>query len=480
MNWRWLFFAHVSTLFSPVLCACDSSPSAPGVGTGGAGIGTTGGSSSTGGSNNSNGGSGGIVDAGPRVTGVVTISGKAPKTTSTQFRGVNYWSWVVSFGNQVAGTEQLVSALEPGLMRLGGTNADNSDPEAYSNAVIETAIAYARAIGAEPLVQVPVLKDASGNVPTAQTAADLVQYLNVTKSLGVKYFSIGNEPDIYVDNGHLTSYSVDQFCQTFAAFADAMKQVDSTIKIVGPDYSWKYQTGTANDWLTPFLDGCKSKVDIVAVHRYPIDPAQTTQERARADAAAFRSAIQRLRSALDAQGMTSTPLAITEYNITWDGDPAKSNLPASPGTFVAAQWTADVQGVALEEQLWSLDYWSISEGWTLGMLNGKNPRPAYHALKLYTDHFGPTVLSTSGAPSGVSVYASRNVNDDGTHAIVVNWNADAYDLTVTFQDLKSVVPDVHFDVGAQSISAFEVSDSGQVRGWVYTQANASSGPVGIP
>ncbi len=218
----------------------------------------------------------------------------------------------------------------------------------------------------------------------------------------------------------------------------------------------------------------------MAVHRYPIDPAQTTTERARADAAALRTTIRNLRSALDAQGMTSMPIAITEYNITWDGDPAKSYNPASPGTFAAAQWTADVQGVALEEQLWSFDYWSVSEGWTLGMLNGKNPRPAYYALKLYADHFGPTVLSTSGAPDGMSVYASRNAQDDGTGVIVVNWIDNNYDLTVTFQDLQSNVSDVHLAVSAQSISSFEVSDSGQVRGWAYTQANATNGPVSLP
>lgn len=444
-------------------------------GTGGSSSLATGGSNSAGTSNATGGDSAGEIDAGPPVSGAITISGKSFKATSPVFQGVNYWSWVVSYGNQVAGTEQLIGALKPHLMRLGGTNADNSSPEAFSNTVIETAVTYARAIGAEPLVQVPVLKDAGGNVPTAQTAAAIVQYLNVTKSLGVKYFSIGNEPDIYADNGHLASYSADLNCQTFAAFADAMKQVDPTIKIVGPDFSWKYQIGTANDWMTSFLTNCKSKVDILAVHRYPINPASTTQASAQADAAAFRSTLKTLRSAMDAQGMTSTPLGITEYNITWDGDPAKSTLPASPGTLLAALWTADVNGVALEEQLWSLDYWSISEGWTLGMLNGKTPRPAYYALKLFADHFGPTVIATSGAPVGMSVYAARNANDDGTNAIVVNWNANNYDLTVTFQDLKSSVPNVHFSVPALALSAFEVTDAGQVQGWAYTQADANNG-----
>ena len=477
----WLSAALSLGMLVSLLSACDgSSPVNSGTG----GSSAAGGATSGGGTSVvATGGTFEEADAGPPIAAAITISGAALKTASALYQGINYWSWIVSYGAQVVGTEQLVGALTPTLMRVGGTNPDNSTPEAFSNAVMEAAVTYARAVGAEPLIQVPVLKDASGNVPTAQTAADIVQNLNVTKSLGVKYFSIGNEPDIYVDNGHLTSYSADQLCQTFSAFADAMKQVDPSIKIVGPDFSWKYQAGGgANDWLTPFLTSCKSKLDILAVHRYPLDPTLTVEARAAADPAAFRATLRNLRSAMDAQGMTSIPLAITEYNITWDGDPTKSTLPASPGTFLAAQWTADVHGVGLEEQLWSLDYWSISEGWTLGMLNGKTPRPAYFALKLYADHFGPTVLATTGAPTGMSVYSSRNASNNGVQVVAVNWNPQHYDLTVSFQNLSANIPDTTIRVSAQSISAFDISDTGLAKRWVYTQDIAATGgpPVSAP
>ncbi len=486
MKFRWSSIALSMGMLVSFLSACEGS--APMI-AGSGGLSAAGGATSAGGatvsggsSNVATGGTFEEADAGPPVAAAITISGATPKTSSPLFQGVNYWSWVVSYGAQVVGTEQLVKVLKPTLLRVGGANADNSTPEAFSNAVMEASITYARAIGAEPLIQVPVLRDASGNVPTAQTAADIVQYLNVTQSLGVKYFSIGNEPDIYVDGGQLTAYTADQACQTFSAFADAMKQVDPSIKIVGPDFSWKYQVGSANDWLTPFLANCKSKLDVLAVHRYPIDPTQTTEARAALDAAAFRATLRNLRSAMDAQGMTSTPLAITEYNITWDGDPAKSTLPASPGTFPAAMWAADVHGVGLEEQLWSLDYWSISEGWTLSMLNGKTPRPSYFALEIYADHFGPTVLTTTGTPAGMSVYSSRNATNDGTQVVAVNWNPQHYDLTVSFENLSATIPNTTIRVSAQSISAFDISDTGQAKRWVYTEDVAATGgpPVSAP
>jgi hypothetical protein len=40
--------------------------------------------------------------------------------------------------------------------------------------------AYARAIGAEPIIQVPLLGENHGQPPTASTAADMVTYANVT------------------------------------------------------------------------------------------------------------------------------------------------------------------------------------------------------------------------------------------------------------------------------------------------------------
>lgn len=479
---RFLLCVLVQVGASTPGCDNAASPTSAGAGSAVGGAGSGGGSTSSDASSTPDSGTGTIPDAGPALTGTVNISGVAPKSTSPLFQGVNYWSWVTSYGAQVVGTESLIGALQPRLVRLGGTNADNSTPQSYSNDVIMAAVTYARAIGAEPLIQVPVLADADGNTPTAQTAADIVTYLNVTQSLGVKYFSIGNEPDIYVDNKLLAGYSVDQACQTFASFADAMKSVDPSIKIVGPDYSWKYQTGTANDWLTPFLVNCGNKIDVLSVHRYPLDPALATAEHAAADAPAFRTTLKSLRSALELRGMLDTPLAITEYNVTWDGDLAKSNLSASPGTLSAALWTADMQGVAREEQLWSLDYWSISEGWTLGMLNASVPRPAYYALQLYAEHFGPTVLATAGAPSGISVYASRNTNDDATDAVVVNWNTSDYDLVASFVDLKVSVPDAHWYAPAQSISAYVTTDTGQLLSWTYTseQVALGIGPIVLP
>jgi len=62
----------------------------------------------------------------------------------------------------------------------------------------------------------------------------MVTYANVTKGYGVKYFSIGNEPDIYGDATGSTKgiplYTPLSYCATAQAFVAMMKWVDPTIK----------------------------------------------------------------------------------------------------------------------------------------------------------------------------------------------------------------------------------------------------------
>jgi len=368
------------------------------------------------------------------VTANLTVSAAAPVAVAPTFFGQNYWSWVPAWGDPVASVQEKTAGLGLGLLRAGGANNDRQNPGPFSLAEVDDFVAFAHAVGAEPLLQVPVLKNLAGDAATAQDAADLVTYVNVTKTYGIKYFAIGNEPDLYESQGDMPAgYDAAAFCATFKEFANAMKAVDDTIQIVGPDLSWKYQTGST-DWLTPFLEGCGDVTDIVAVHRYPLPPTSCTDTAAYADVTSYRTALTHLHGILTATGQASKPLAITEANITWDGDPAKSTMAASPGTFPAALWVADNLGASLEAGLFSVDYWSLSEGWTLGFFSGATPRPAFHVLDLFSNHFGSQVLSVSGAPTGVSVYAGRNPGESSTSLFVVNKTTSPLELEIAFTD----------------------------------------------
>lgn len=408
----------------------------------------------------------------------------------TSALGTSYWSWPPTWGSLLPATAAPVLELAPFVLRIGGYNNDANTPDPFDEAQIDLAIAYAHSIGADVILQAPLLVDATGAMPNADTAAAMVKYVNVTKGYGVKYFSVGNEPDLYPDATGATKgiqgYTPAGYCASATAYAAAMKAADPTIKLVGPDLSWKYQQSGPTDWLTPILQMCGAAFDIISVHRYPLDPAQTTVANAAGDAARLRTTIAHLQSILQATGNGDKPLAITECNITWDGSPEKSILPASPGTVPAALWTADARGVGLEAGLWSTIFWSTREGWSLGLFTAADgkPQPSYWALQLFAAHFGPTLIAVSATPAGVNAYASRNAANDTTQVVVVNWNQAPAKLTFNVVDLPAAPPATTFVFPSLSFGAIDIPDIGAPTAVVYGdkehRANLPPQPLPAP
>jgi hypothetical protein len=386
--------------------------------------------------------------------------------------GVNYWCWAKTYGDRVTGTEQAVTALAPRFVRVGGHNNDNNKPDPFSGAEIDRAVTYAKAVGAELILQVPLLGDEAGQPPSAATAAAMVTYANVTKGYGIKYFAIGNEPDLYPDQeATLPGYKPADFCTSARAFVTAMKAVDPSIKMLGPELSWKYQP--SNDWLTPILTACGDLFDVISFHRYPFAPQASIAAAAQADAPAFHSTVASVRALMRAAGQGDKPLALTETNITYDGTPAKSTLDASPGTLPAGLWTADMLGTALGDGLWTTLWWSVSESWTLGLIDPTTTlaRPSYHALQMFAEHFGPSLVSATGAPAGVRTYASRDLAGTITKVIVVNWNNSDLNATFTINGTPAAVAPFRLTLGARSFSAVEIPDTGAPPAvWTYGPA----------
>ncbi|MGB8294967.1 MAG: glycosyl hydrolase [Polyangia bacterium] len=457
--------------------------------------------------------------SGPTISGTVTLSAVPQTVRTSKGLGTTYWSWSPTYGDQVAGTEDQIRTLAPFVMRVGGSTNDMNLPDKFDDAQMDAAMTYLRAIGADMILQVPVLgarrtnsdggagadadsdagsdadagfdaDAAAGSSATAGApngpamAAAMVSYANVQNTYGVKYFSIGNEPDLYATatgSSGIAGYTPADYCADVTNYVAAMKAVDPTIKIVGPDLSWKYQSG-ANDWLTPILQTCGSLFDIVAIHRYPIVAALTTVAAAAADASNLRGMIAHLQSILQATGNAGKPLAITECNITWDGNPTNPVLPASPGTVPAGLWAADAFGVGLESGLWATVFWSTRESWTLGLFANRpgtpKPQPVYWALDLFAEHFGTTLLSVSSAPSKVSAYASRNQTENGTQIIAVNWNDVPAVLTFKVDDLATTPKPPTFTLPALSVAAIEIPDTGAASALVYgeTQHQADLPP----
>jgi hypothetical protein len=304
-----------------------------------------------------------------------------------------------------------------------------------------------------------------------------VTYANVTKGYGVKYFSIGNEPDLYATQGSIANpsapaianYTPAMYCASATSYVTQMKSVDPTIKIVGPDLSWQYQP--PNDWLTPILTGCGDLFDVVSIHRYPYSAAQVTLAGAASDAVTFQGILTSVRGLMQAAGQGSKPLALTETNIVYDA--TVNVVPGSPATVPAALWLADILGSALNAGLWTTSVWDISDpdNYSLGLVSLTHvPRPEYYAYGLYAAHFGPTLLKVTTAPTGVSAYASRNPADTATEVIAINWGDATADLTFQVTDLSTTPPAATFALPTLTVVAVDIPDKGQASAWIYGEA----------
>lgn len=142
---------------------------------------------------------------------------------SPQLVGTNLW-----YKNPSDTVWQLTKNSGVKIIRIGGHSYDKNLP---SKETLLDWVKKIRAAGAEPLMQVSQYK-------SAEVAADLVRYFNVEMSKEVapiKYWNIGNEPWLQANRPDIKTFGavVEAYFKPIAA---AMKAVDPTIKIYGPDF----------------------------------------------------------------------------------------------------------------------------------------------------------------------------------------------------------------------------------------------------
>ncbi len=370
----------------------------------------------------------------------------ATRTARTTSTGVNYWLWMPAFGDDVTGTDTQIASLKTTLMRVGGYNND-ANTETRSTTPPSTRRWPTRArSGPSPSFRSRCWLTPAGSRPPPPPPPGWSPTPTSPRATASSISRSATSPTSTRPRGWwpirrrraIPGYAPADYCATATAYVAAMKAVDPTIKIVGPDLSWKYIAG--NDWLTPILTGCGELFDIISIHRYPFEAAQASLAAAAADAANFRALITSVRGILQATGQGGKPLALTEMNIVYDS--TFCVLDASPGTVGSALWLADGLGTAMDLGLWTSAVWDVSDddGYALGLLGpapAHTPRPAYYAYALYAAHFGPTLLTVSSAPAGVSAHASRNAADDATEIIVANWNSAPAPLAFSVTGLAS-------------------------------------------
>jgi len=344
-------------------------------------------------------------------------------------------------------------------------------------------------IGAQPMLI------ANYGTGTPQEAAAWVQYANITKGYGAKYWEIGNE--LYGNGYYGADWEADTHASkspaTYASnvlqYASAMKAVDPSIKIgavLTLPGNWPDSvvgSGDNGDWNKIVLSAAGSAIDFVIVHWYPsaADPASMLTEPAQVS-----GELAQLRQEINQYAGPNGPkiqIAMTEVNSNVDED-----------TQPDALFGADTYLTALENGVFTVDWWDthngpgaistapdgatdyndygvLSSGTCVGStcepaLN--TPFPTYYALSMLSKLGlpGDTMVRAGTDQQLVAAHAVRNADGDLSVMLVNKDPANSYQVSLHYAGFTpaAATPTVYSygDEASSITSAAQGSASSQV------------------
>jgi len=337
----------------------------------------------------------------------------------------------------------------------------------------------AQAIGAQPILI------ANYGTGTPQEAAAWVQYANVTKSYGVKYWEIGNEQygdGIYGANWEANNYSDKspaQYATELLQFASAMKAVDPSIKIgavLTLPGNWPdsvVASGASGDWNQQVLSIAGSAIDFAIVHFYPPSSLGASVVNAPDQ---LGGELAQLRQEINQYAGAHGPgiqVAMTET----DGN---NFMDTQPG----ALYGADTYLTSLENGVFTVDYWDLRNGATAistapdgatdygdeGVLSSggcvgstceppmSTPFPSYYAISMLSKLGlpGDTMVNAGTDQQLVTVHAVRNANGNLSVMLINKDPAKSYQVSLHYAGFTpvSAAPTVYaYGAEASSITS---------------------------
>ena len=317
----------------------------------------------------------------------------------------------------------------------GGNWGDENDP---LDSHIDDFIDLCRELDAEPLVHVRLFNG------TPAKAAALVRRFNLEQGFKVRYWAVGNEPNLYASSRR-TPYTVADYVRDFKEFRAAMRAVDESIIVMGPEIS--QYTGTEQDptdamgvpWMDGFLQGVGDQIDMVSYHRYPFGRPGATPETLLADPPAWSHAIQHLAEQIRKITGRELPIGVTEVNSDWAGPVGR---PAGPDSHLNALWWADVLGRLIRGRATIVAQFALGGVRGISMVGGhrRNPQPApiYQVYLLYR-HLGDELVFASSDDDRLPLFAALR-EDGALSLIVVNQGDQPRAEAITVDGFRSAGP----------------------------------------
>jgi hypothetical protein len=354
--------------------------------------------------------------------------------------GSNYGPWLtVPF-------YMLPQAFDSGIKILRFPAGAWGDHNNVTHLQIDQFMDFAHQMGATAVFHVRLLDG------TPEQAAEMVRYTNLEKKYNVEYWSIGNEPTLFdaelKNRGE--SYDTERFNREWRTFAEAMKKVDPTIKLVGAEinqFSYDPTPGaTTNfgqrdeEWFIEFLKANGDLVDIVSFHRYPFPSSRVSGppsiDELRQNAQEWDKIIIHARELIHEHTGRDLPIAVTEFNSAYDKSVGGE---ATPDSHYNAIWLGDVLGRMIKNDVFMANEWALTAkgGFGgLGLIGGLDLYPAYYTYQLYKK-FGTELVFSSSDDPDLSIYAARR--EDGALTImVINLSLEERTKTVQIVEQSQV------------------------------------------
>jgi hypothetical protein len=287
-------------------------------------------------------------------------------------------------------------ALGPGIVRLDNIftyyNILQRAPDGtfhYNWTDFDRVLDSLRAMNKEPLICLSYMPEALSVSGTSRVEAPAdyaawaalvtatVRHVNVERHIGVRYWEVWNEPNIW----SFWQAPFPDYLKLYDVTADAVLQADPTAKVGGPSVSY-----FSTDHLGSFLEherynvlmGLPAHVDFISWHSYG-----ATAERVAAN-------IRRMREILEGYPMFSPQIFITEFNILQGGAGDTSAGQKTDKVDAAIAFLSSIEGMQRERLDLALlfelkdgpgatSYWGR---WGVLTYDDK-PKPLYYALKAY-------------------------------------------------------------------------------------------------
>ncbi|MBX7135587.1 MAG: hypothetical protein K1X67_23210 [Fimbriimonadaceae bacterium] len=406
------------------------------------------------------------ASAPPSIVNLTANFGQTLATLDARMFSVNAACWDNQFGT--ATTRTLLSAAGNRALRFPGgslsddyhwaTNTTGSNTWTWATS-FDTFASVARDTGAQVFIT------ANYGSGTPQEAAAWVQYSNITRGHGFKYWEIGNENygtwenDIHPRPNDPYTYALES-----KLYIQQMKAVDPTIKIgvvtpLGEDSYANYTDHpvvnprtmqTHNGWGPVMLTNLRLQgvtPDFLIYHKYHQEPGGENDAFLLQSSSSWASDVASLRQMLtDYLGPAgaSVEIVCTENNSV-SYNPGKQTTSLVNGLFYA-----DSVGQAAKTELKALMWWDMRNGtdtannlspslygWRqygdYGMVStSSEPYPAYYALKLLQQfgRGGEQVVATNSDYTLLSIYATRRSN--GQIALMVINKSPTLTLPASF------------------------------------------------